>query len=115
VSTFGRLLGFLRPYRTGVVASLALAALAMAGTVALPWLTGRAVDRIERHDTSGLRVLAVAVVGVAILRLALSVFRRLIAGRVSLGVEYDLRNLLYGHLHELELGFFAGHQTGQLM
>jgi ATP-binding cassette subfamily B protein len=115
VSTFGRLLGFLRPYRTGVVASLALAALAMGATVALPWLTGRAVDRIGRHDTGGLRVLAAAVVGVAVLRLLLSVFRRLVAGKVSLGVEYDLRNLLYGHLQELELGFFAGQQTGQLM
>ena len=115
MSTFGRLLGFLRPYRTGVVASLALAALAMGATVALPWLTGRAVDRIGRHDTGGLRVLAAAVVGVAVLRLLLSVFRRLVAGKVSLGVEYDLRNLLYGHLQELELGFFAGQQTGQLM
>ena len=41
--------------------------------------------------------------------------RRLIAGRVSLGVEYDLRNRLYGHLQSLELGFFDGQQVGQLM
>src|ERR1022692_801968 len=37
------------------------------------------------------------------------------AGRLSLGVEYDLRKLLYGHLQELELGFFDRQQTGQLM
>src|SRR3954451_21479422 len=87
----------------------------MVCTVALPWLTGRAVDRISAHDRDGLRNLALAVVGVAILRLGLSVMRRLVAGKVSLGVEYDLRNLFYAHLQGLELGFFAGQQTGQLM
>jgi ABC-type multidrug transport system fused ATPase/permease subunit len=38
-----------------------------------------------------------------------------VAGRVSLGVEYDLRNLIYGHLQSLELAFFDSQQTGQLM
>ena len=46
---------------------------------------------------------------------ALSVARRLVAGRVSLGVEFDLRNLVYAHLQSLELGFFDRQQTGQLM
>ena len=113
--TFGRLLGFLRPYKRGVVWSLVLAALAMVCTVAIPWLTGRAVDQISDGDRDGLRTLALAVVGVALLRLVLSVFRRLVAGRVSLAIEYDLRTLLYAHLQKLELGFFAGQQTGQLM
>src|SRR4051795_5895527 len=115
VRPFGRLLGFLRPYRRGVIASLVLAALAMVCTVAIPWLTGRAVDQITAHDHSGLRQLAGAVVLVAILRLGLSVPRRLVAGRVSLAIEYDLRNLIYAHLQKLEMGFFAGQQTGQLM
>ena len=113
--TFGRLLGFLRPYKRGVVVSLVLAALAMVCTVAIPWLTGRAVDQISDGDRDGLRTLALAVVGVALLRLGLSVFRRLVAGRVSLAIEYDLRTLLYAHLQKLEMGFFASQQTGQLM
>ena len=113
--TFGRLLGFLRPYKRGVVVSLVLAALAMVCTVAIPWLTGRAVDQISDGDRDGLRMLALAVVGVALLRLVLSVFRRLVAGRVSLAIEYDLRTLLYAHLQKLEMGFFASQQTGQLM
>ena len=49
------------------------------------------------------------------LRLAFSVVRRLVAGRVSLGVEFDLRNRMYAHLQSLELAFFDGQQTGQLM
>ena len=51
----------------------------------------------------------------ASLRLGLSVVRRLVAGRVSLAVEVDLRNIVYAHLQTLELGFFASTQTGQLM
>ena len=34
---------------------------------------------------------------------------------MSLGVEYDLRNRMYSHLQSLELAFFDGQQTGQLM
>src|SRR4051812_16036592 len=115
VRTFGRLLGFLRPYKRGVVVSLVLAALAMVCTVAIPWLTGMAVNQITAHDHAGLKELAAAVLGVGLLRLVFSVVRRLVAGRVSLAIEYDLRTLLYAHLQKLELGFFASQQTGQLM
>jgi ATP-binding cassette subfamily B protein len=115
VPTFRRLLGFLRPYRRGVWGSLVLAALAMAGTVAIPWLTGRAIDQIRSHDTSALRNLAIGVGIAGLLRMALTISRRLIAGQVSLGVEMDLRERLYGHLLGLELGFFDRQQTGQLM
>jgi ABC-type multidrug transport system fused ATPase/permease subunit len=112
---FWRLLGFLRPYGRGVIASFALAAAAIGGTVAIPYLTGRAIDQIHGHHRHELTLLAVAIAGAAVLRLSLTVARRLIAGRVSLGVEYDLRNRLYRHLQALELGFFDHQQTGQLM
>ena len=115
VRTFWRLLSFLRPYRAGATWSLIFAGIAMTATVAIPWLTGQAVDAIGKHDRHRLAVLAAAVAAVALVRLVLSVARRLVAGRVSLGVEVDLRNVVYAHLQRLELGFFARQQTGQLM
>jgi ABC-type multidrug transport system fused ATPase/permease subunit len=111
---FRRLLGFLRPYRSGVIASFALAACAMGVGILIPPLIGKAVDDISDGGDS-LGVIAAAIVAAGLLRLLFSVVRRLVAGRVSLGVEFDLRNLLYGHLQSLELGFFDGQQTGQLM
>ena len=60
-------------------------------------------------------MLALAIVVAGLVRLVLSVFRRLVAGEVSLGVELDLRNTLYGQLQRLELSFFDRQQTGQLM
>jgi ATP-binding cassette subfamily B protein len=113
--TFFRLLGFLRPYRRGVTWSLLLAATAIGGTVAIPWLTGRAIDQVKQGDRHGLVVVAVVIAAAGLVRLVLTVARRLVAGRVSLGVEYDLRNRMYAHLQSLELSFFDSQQTGQLM
>jgi ABC-type multidrug transport system fused ATPase/permease subunit len=117
VITFRRLLGFLRPYRRSVIASLVFASLAMVMTVAIPWLVGRTVDVVTPPDTdrSAILPLALAIVGAGILRLGLTVVRRLIAGKVSVAVEFDLRERFYRHLQGLELGFFDSQQTGQLM
>jgi ABC-type multidrug transport system fused ATPase/permease subunit len=114
VHTFWRLLGFLRPYRRAVLISFALAAVAMGTGVLIPFLVGQTVDEI-RGDGADLTPLALAVVAAGVLRLAFSVSRRIVAGQVSLGVEYDLRNRMYQHLHSLELSFFDTEQTGQLM
>src|SRR5271169_6295377 len=129
MNTFNRLLGFLRPYKRALTASWLLAAAAMVVTVALPYLTGRAVDALQQgahhaqlhelaardHDRETLLLLAIVIVGVVLIRWVLTYFRRLIAGRVSLAIEFDLRELIYGHLQRLELSFFDHQQTGQLM
>jgi ABC-type multidrug transport system fused ATPase/permease subunit len=115
MSTFWRLLGFLRPYRRGVIGSFALAFGALGATVLIPALTGEAINAITHHHRHRLVMLALAITGAGLGRLVLSVFRRLVAGKVSLGVELDLRQSLYGQLQRLELGFFDRQQTGQLM
>ena len=129
MSTFTRLLGFLRPYKRGLTASWVLASIAMVMAVALPYLTGLAVDAIQSgaahahaheyatrdHDRQRLLRIAAVIGAAVLLRWALTYMRRMIAGRVSLGIEYDLRELIYGHLQRLELGFFDHQQTGQLM
>ena len=114
-STLRRLLGLLRPYRTASVLSVLLAAIEIAVTVAIPWLTGLAVDAIARGDRRALELLAGAILLATLVRLGLTVPRRLLAARVSGAVERDLRNLMYAHLQSLELGFFARRQIGQLM
>ncbi len=124
--TFYRLLGFLRPYKRGLIISWALASGAMIMTVLVPLLMGHAVETINtgasQHsaaaradDRHTLELLAGGLLAVTLLRWGLMYARRMIAGRVSLGLEYDLRALLYGHMQRLELGFFDHQQTGQLM
>jgi ATP-binding cassette, subfamily B, bacterial len=127
--TFYRLLGFLSPYKRGLSISWGLASLAMVMTVALPELSAHAVEAIRRgalhghgqtaaaraHDRHTLLVLALVILGVVLARWGFMYWRRIVAGRMSLAVEYDLRERMYGHLQRLELGFFDHQQTGQLM
>jgi ABC-type multidrug transport system fused ATPase/permease subunit len=113
--TFWRLLAFLRPYRGGVIWSFLLAFGTILATVLIPLLTGQAINSIGRHSRHSLTLWAIAIGAAGVGRLVLSVFRRLVAGRVSLGVEKDLRNGLYSHMQRLELSFFDRQQTGQLM
>jgi ABC-type multidrug transport system fused ATPase/permease subunit len=129
MNTFYRLLGFLRPYKRGLAVSWLLASLAMVVTVLIPHFTGSAVEAIKRGDVDGrhhelaqrahdrhtLLVLAIVIAAIVLARWLLTYARRLIAGRVSLGIEYDLRERIYAHLQRLELGFFDHQQTGQLM
>jgi ABC-type multidrug transport system fused ATPase/permease subunit len=129
MTTFYRLLGFLRPYKRGLAASWVLASLAMVVTVLIPHLTGLAVEAISKgvshadhhqlaqraHDRHTLLMLAIVIAAIVIVRWLLTYTRRMIAGRVSLGIEFDLRERIYAHLQRLELGFFDRQQTGQLM
>jgi ABC-type multidrug transport system fused ATPase/permease subunit len=108
-------MGFLRPYRRQLWASLVFAWLGIGMSVLIPLLISRAVNAIESHDKPDLLPLSLAIVGAGILRLGLVVVRRLVAGKVSLAVEFDLRQTFYAHLQRLDLGFFDGQQTGQLM
>src|SRR6478609_7394052 len=113
--TYRRLLGFLRPYRLQLWGSLVFAWAAIGMTVLIPWRVGRGITAIEDGDKPDLLPLALAIVGASILRLGLTVVRRLVAGKGSLGVEFDLRQTFYAHLQRLDLGFFDSQQTGQLM
>src|SRR6201995_5251109 len=113
--TYRRLMGFLRPYRLQLWGSLAFAWAAMWMTVLIPLLIGQAINAIHDKNKPDLLPLAAVILGAAILRMGLTVVRRLVAGKVSLAVEFDLRQMFYAHLQKLELGFFDSQQTGQLM
>ena len=101
----------------------------MVVTVLIPHFTGSAVEAIRHgvshadhhqlaqraHDRNTLLQLAIVIAAIVIVRWLLTYTRRMIAGRVSLGIEVDLRERIYAHLQRLELGFFDRQQTGQLM
>jgi ABC-type multidrug transport system fused ATPase/permease subunit len=115
MSTFRRTLSFLGPYRRGTISSFVLAGGALIGTVLIPYLTGVAINATRRGDRSELLWLCGAILLAGVARLWFSVVRRLVAGRLSLAVEVDMREALYAQFQRLELGFFDRAQTGQLM
>jgi ABC-type multidrug transport system fused ATPase/permease subunit len=115
-STFRRLLGFAAAHRALLVWSIALALAAQGFALAIPSFTGRAIDgAIRPHDRSSLWIWVWLIIGAGLTSGALMVARRLIAGRLSLNVEYDLRQSMYTHLQGMSFGFYDRHQTGQLL
>jgi len=115
--TFRRLFGFLRPYRGQVIVSMLLAIGSQVAVLTIPFLTGRAIDATQpgHRDRSALMLNAGLIVAAGALQGVLMFWRRFLAGRLSLAVEYDLRNAMYRHLQRLSFGFYDRHQTGQLM
>jgi len=114
--TFVRLLSFLRPYRASLVVSSLLAIGSQVAGILVPVLTGVVIDELsDDPDTSVLALWIAVIVGLGLVRGALMLGRRLLSGRQALGVEYDLRDELYGHFLRLSFGFYDRSQTGQLM
>jgi ATP-binding cassette subfamily B protein len=111
-----RLLTFLRPYRGKVAITALCAAGLMACSITLPYLTGRVIDQVLGDgDRGALAPLVWAVVGIAVVRMALGVLRRWVSGQVSLAVEYDLRARLFAHLQRMSFAYFDRMPVGQLM
>jgi ATP-binding cassette, subfamily B, bacterial len=114
--TFGRLLGFLRPYKVSLIVSIVLAVISQAAQFATAFLTGAGLgSAVNGHDKHALKLIVAAVIAVGIARAFAMGARRLISGQQALGVEFDLRSALYAHLLRLSFGFYDRHQTGQLM
>ncbi len=111
-----RLLRFLGPYRGKVAITAASAAGLMACSITLPYLTGRVIDDVlEGGDRDVLLGLVVAVLAIVLVRAALAVVRRIVAGQLSLAVEFDLRGILFAHLQRMPLSYFDRMPVGQLM
>ncbi|MFN8122850.1 MAG: ABC transporter ATP-binding protein [Thermoleophilia bacterium] len=116
MSTLLRLLAFLRPYRAMVILTGLSAAGLMACTVTLPYLTGRVIDDVLRGgDRGALTPLLLAAAVVVAVRFTLGMVRRVWAGRVSLGVEFDLRDVVFGQASRLSFAYFDRMPVGQLM
>jgi ABC-type multidrug transport system fused ATPase/permease subunit len=106
---------FWRYWRRAVVVYLCLLAGAVM-TMAIPRLTGQAIDLALSSSQTGAIVLAgIAVVGAGLLRSIFGYWQSYLSEYLSQKVAYDLRNTLYNHLQRLSYAFHDKSQTGQLM
>ncbi|HLF70172.1 MAG TPA: ABC transporter ATP-binding protein, partial [Actinomycetota bacterium] len=108
-----RTLPLLRHHRwrlRAVVIASVVSMFAIAGT---PVVIRQALDQgiVAGHS---LRVWLILIVGLALVRFVSGYLVRYQAGRVSLGLEFDLRTLLFEHLQKLDLATHDNIQTGQL-
>jgi ABC-type multidrug transport system fused ATPase/permease subunit len=116
MKTFWRITKLLGDYPWLVFVGFSTALLQMLATLAIPWLSRGAIDKaITPGKTSLLIWYGAALLAVGAARFGFAVARRLSTGKVSLAIEYDLRNTLWAHLLRQPFGYFDRWPTGQLM
>jgi ABC-type multidrug transport system fused ATPase/permease subunit len=114
-STFLRLVGFLRPYKTSMIISIVLAIGSQGAALAAILLTRSVVNLLHHDQLNRLPWFVGLVVALGVARALMMSGRRLIAGKQALLVEMDMRTAIYAKLVRLSFGFYDRHQTGQLM
>src|SRR5271170_365316 len=110
-----RLLGYVRPYwHRYAIATLCTLATVTFGMV-LPYLTGKAIDSIQAHDSHRLSLLAGEIFAAALAMGVARWFSRFMYFNCGRDVEYCLRNDLFTHLTRLDRSFYERLKTGDLM
>jgi ATP-binding cassette, subfamily B, multidrug efflux pump len=111
-----RLLPFLRPYRTPIIAGILIAIANNAIGAIAPWLLKLAVDSFGKNATLKLLAeYAAAIVLVAVVAGVLRYYLRNVLIGMSRHVELDLRNAVFAHLQKLSPSFYNRHRIGDLM
>ncbi|MEJ2885448.1 ABC transporter ATP-binding protein [Actinomycetospora aeridis] len=80
-----------------------------------PLLIGTAVDRAVAGSTAGLGWLVAAMAGIAVVRFGAAFLRRYLGGRLSLGVQHDLRRRVFGSVSRLDGPKQDALRTGQVV
>ncbi|MGH9198332.1 MAG: ABC transporter transmembrane domain-containing protein, partial [Acidimicrobiia bacterium] len=109
-----RLLPLISTYRRTIVVAVVAALVSMSATAATPALVAATVDRAVVGGESQVKWLGL-LAGLAILRFIVGFALRYASNMVSLGLEFDLRTLLFEHLQSLDLATHDSIQTGQLV
>ncbi len=113
---FWRITRLLGDYKWLTIAGFALAFAQMGLGLVTPRIIELTINNALLDRRTGLLVTyGLILLGVALLRFAVAVGRRLTTGTVSLGIEYDLRNRLWSHLLRQPAAYFDRWPTGQLM
>ena len=94
---------------------------AAAAYLFLPYYFGVAIDQVKVLAEGGafplqnLLVITGIIIGLSVIRGALSYFQTYMGEAVSQFVSYDLRNRFYDHVQHLSFGFHDKNHTGHLM
>ena len=113
-----RVLTLLMPYRLLILSSILLSAGAVALTLYLPVLVGRAIDCIvgvDRVDFDAIKRLLLRIAVCAGLTAVMQWLVSIIHNRVTFQVVRDVRNRAFRHLQWLPLSYLDRHSVGELV
>ncbi len=111
-----RLVAFVRPYTARLLLAAFLMLCASAAAVAQPYLFGYAIDKgLGAGNTFILRNTLLIFLGVTVITWVCTLARINIMTAVAMGIIYDLRKSLFGHLQKLSLGFYSRYSVGRVI
>jgi ATP-binding cassette subfamily B protein len=111
-----RLLGFLRPYRRQVAASLVAIIVGAVAQLAQPYLIKVAIDRhIASGQLAGLDRLAGLYLGILVAAFAAEYAQTWTLQMTGQRIMFDLRMAIYDHLQRLDLSYYDRNPVGRLM
>ncbi len=107
---------FLKPYLGPALLALLALILSTAGNLVIPALSQRIIDLgVAEQQPRVILIGAGAMVAIALLRAAFAFLEGYLSAKVSEGVAYDLRNVLYEKIQRLSFSYHDSAQTGQLL
>ncbi|GDX40725.1 putative multidrug export ATP-binding/permease protein [Armatimonadota bacterium] len=113
---FGRLLGYLKPYRERVALTVFLLLCITITPVAMPRIVQYAIDDVLPHrQLRQLNVIFWGVIALYVFRGILSFALNYLIGWLGQRVVFDLRFQSYRHLNRLSLSYYDTRQTGKIM
>lgn len=111
-----RSLQYLKPYLPLTLLALVALAISTTGNLLMPTLSQRIIDQgIGQERAQLILALSGAMVGIALLQSIFTFAQGYWSAKVSQGVAYDLRNLLYEKIQGLSFSYHDTAQTGQLL
>jgi ATP-binding cassette subfamily B protein len=110
-----RILGLFAPYRARLTALLLLIVVSACLGMISPFLLREVLDKgIFGHDTTLLTELVGAMIAIAVVTAAFSVWQTYISNVIGQRVMHDLRAAVYERLQHMSLAFFTRTRTGEV-
>ena len=110
-----RILALFKAYRVRLISVLVLIVFGAGLSMLQPFLLRDVLDKgIGQHDTTLLTWLTIAMIAIAIVTSALSVFQTYHSNIVGQKVMHDLRAAVYKRLQRMSLAFFTRTRTGEV-
>jgi ATP-binding cassette subfamily B protein len=115
-SLLRRVANYARPYWTQAVLLTALIIVTSLLNLIPPLLYRTLIDdALPNGDGALLNLVAIGIIGTAILVGLIEVAQRYFSSRIGEGIIYDLRRGLYAHMQKMSLRFFTNTRTGEMM
>jgi subfamily B ATP-binding cassette protein MsbA len=113
---WGRLFGYLKPYRGRMALALGALLISSGAGLAFPLFIVKLLESVTKtSDYASLNMMALLLVGIFLLQAAFSFIQSYLLAYIGEHIVFDLRDTLYNHLQKLSLQFYANKRVGDLV